>query len=101
MAGGPWSEAERTAILDYCENDVRALSRLLPVMLPHIDMPRALLRGRYMSAAAAMEHNGVPIDLPTLHSLRECWTDIQDELIAAVDSDYGVYDGRTFKAGPF
>ena len=90
MSGGPWSEAERTAILDYCESDVRALSRLLPVMLPVIDMPRALLRGRYMSAAATMEHNGVPIDLPTLQSLRDCWTDIQDELIAAVDADYGV-----------
>ena len=53
------------AILDYCESDVVALARLLPRMLPHIDLPRALLRGRYMAAAAAMEHAGVPIDVPT------------------------------------
>jgi DNA polymerase I len=64
LRGGPWSETERTAILDYCESDVLALERLLPAMLPGIDLPRALLRGRYMAAAAAMEHAGTPIDLP-------------------------------------
>jgi hypothetical protein len=101
MGGGPWSEAERMAILDYCEGDVLALTRLLPAMLPHIDMPRALLRGRYMAAAAAMEFNGVPIDLPTLELLREHWTDIQDDLIAAIDKDFGVFDGRTFKEDRF
>jgi len=85
-------------IVAYCESDVDALDRLLPAMLPHIDLPRALLRGRYMAAAAAMEHAGVPIDVPTLELLRERWTDIQDDLIAAIDKDYGVYDGRTFKA---
>ena len=55
-------------ILDYCQTDVDALARLLPVTLPQIDLPRALLRGRYMAAAAVMEHNGVPIDVPTLES---------------------------------
>ncbi len=82
--------------LDYCQTDVDALARLLPVTLPQIDLPRALLRGRYMAAAAVMEHNGVPIDVPTLESLRKHWADIQDDLIAAIDI-YGVYDGRTFK----
>ena len=88
-------------ILDYCEGDVDALIRLLPAMLPRIDLPRALLRGRYMAAAAAMEHNGTPIDVETLARLRQGWTDIQDQLIAAIDRDYGVYDGRTFKLDRF
>ena len=79
-------------ILDYCETDVVALARLLPAMWPKIDLPRALLRGRYMAAAAAMEHFGVPIDVPMLGRLREGWTDIQDELIAAIDAHYGVYE---------
>ena len=39
-------------------------------MLPDIDLPRALLRGRYMAAAARMERNGVPIDTATLELLR-------------------------------
>jgi hypothetical protein len=51
-----------------------------------------------MKAAAAMEHNGTPIDTETLKLLRQYWTDIQDELIAEIDADYGVFDGRTFKA---
>ena len=72
-------------ILDYCESDVDALARLLPAMLPQIDLPRALLRGRYMAAAAAMEHNGTPIDVETLERLREGWTVSRIELIAAID----------------
>jgi DNA polymerase I len=97
LRGGPWSSDERAAILDYCAGDVAALERLLPAMLPRIDLPRAVLRGRYMKAAAAMEYNGTPIDTETLALLREYWTDIQDELIAEIDADYGVFDGRTFK----
>jgi DNA polymerase I len=89
------------AILDYCQQDVDALARLLPLMLPRIDLPRALLRGRYMAAAAAMEHNGVPIDVEMLARLRFGWTAIQDQLIADVDVDYGVFDGRIFKRERF
>ena len=101
LGGGPWSESEREEIFDYCATDIDALERLLPAMLPRIDLPRALLRGRYMAAAAAMEWNGVPIDTATLELLRKHWTDIQDDLIAAIDADYGVYEGRTFKAARF
>ena len=101
LRGGPWSDLERAAILDYCESDVAALARLLPAMLPKIDLPRALLRGRYMAAVARMERNGVPIDVGTLELLKRNWSKIQDQLIAEIDADYGVYDGRTFKADRF
>jgi hypothetical protein len=98
LRGGPWSQGESDAILEYCAGDVAALERLLPAMLPRIDLPRALLRGRYMKAAAAMEWNGVPIDTDTLALLRKNWTHIQDQLIVEIDANYGVFDGRTFKA---
>ena len=98
LRGAPWTNAERGAILDYCASDVAALERLLPATLPRMDVPRALLRGRYMAAAAAMEHAGVPIDMVTLGLLRERWTNIQDELIAAIDGEYHVFEGRTFTA---
>ena len=52
MRGGPWSDDERKAMLDYCQEDVESLARLLPAMLPRIDLPRALLRGRYMAASS-------------------------------------------------
>ena len=106
LRGGPWTDGERTAILDYCAADVAALAQLLPKMLPAIlqrqhGLGHALLRGRYMAAIARMEHTGVPIDTAILSRVQGGWIAIQDELIAAVDQDYGVYDGRTFKAGRF
>jgi hypothetical protein len=101
LGGGPWNGNERAAILDYCESDVTALERLLSAMLPRLDLPRALLRGRYMAAAACMEFAGVPIDVNMLECLSERWTGIQDQLIADIDADYGVYEGRTFKAARF
>jgi DNA polymerase I len=101
LRGGPWTDIEREAILDYCESDVAALARLLPAMLPRVDLPRALLRGRYMAAASRMERNGVPIDLVHLERLRQSWSGIQDELITEIDLEYGVYEGRTFKTSRF
>jgi DNA polymerase I len=108
LRGAPWSQSERTAILDYCESDVAALAQLLPVMLPNIvgghgqaDLRHALLRGRYMAAAARIERNGIPIDTATLALLHQRWSEIQDHLIAEIDADYGVYDGRAFRTDRF
>ncbi|MBV8316742.1 MAG: hypothetical protein JOZ53_17530 [Planctomycetaceae bacterium] len=99
IRGGPWTEAEREALLAYCESDVSALARLLSAMGPELDIPRAVAcRGRYMRAVARMEHAGVPIDVPTLSRLRDSWGSIQDRLIREVDSRFRVFDGRTFKA---
>lgn len=101
MRGGPWTSEEREALLDYCESDVRALEKLLPAMLFRINLPRALLRGRYMSAVAQIEYNGVPIDVPSLTTLKDKWEEIQDRLISEIDKDYQIFDGRTFKRERF
>jgi hypothetical protein len=101
IRGGPWTDEERRALLDYCESDVIALGRLLPCMLPQIDLPRALTRGRYMAAAARIEHNGIPIDVPSLQVLRDNWAAVQERLIGRIDADYQVFEGRSFKADRF
>jgi DNA polymerase I len=101
LSGVPWSEQEQLDILDYCESDVVALEKLLPKMAPHLDMPRALLRGRYMKAVAHIEFNGIPIDMERLELFRDNWEEIQDQLISEVDADYGVFEGRTFKKDRF
>lgn len=101
ISGGPYSHSEMSALLDYCQTDVDALDTLLPLMLPNIDFPRALLRGRYMCAVAKMEHAGVPIDCLTLSKLRHNWDRIQTGIVASVDSEYGVYEGKTFKQDRF
>ncbi len=98
IRGGPWTSAEREALLAYCESDVMALAKLLPAMEPTLDLSRAVAcRGRFMRAVARMERAGVPIDMETLSRLRAGWETIQDRLIAEVDSRFGVFDGRTFK----
>jgi DNA polymerase-1 len=98
LTGGPWSPAEEILILDYCETDVVALDNLLTAMQDQIDWPRALWRGRYMQAVSCIQMNGVPLDVDVLESLRTNWLAIRDQLMADIDSDYGVYDGRSFKA---
>lgn len=101
LRGSPWSESEQQDILDYCESDVTALAKLLPAMQDRIDWPRALLRGQYSVAAAHIEYNGIPLDMDTLNVLRENWENIKDKLIKAIDHDYGVYEGRSFRRSLF
>lgn len=101
IRGGPFTEDERDRLLAYCEEDVLALSQLLPAMANHLDLPRALLRGRYMAAVARMERNGIPLDSGTVDKLRQFWPSLQDHLIQEVDSAYHVYEGRTFKVERF
>jgi hypothetical protein len=48
-----------------------------------------------------MEHTGIPIDVELLNRIRERWSSIKLDLIRAVDKDYGVFDGGTFKGGLF
>ncbi len=91
LRGGPHTSAERAALLDYCQTDVDALVRLLPRMVPHLDLPRALLRGRYMTAAARMEWQGVPIDTAALDRLRSNWDRVKVRLVREVDRWYGVF----------
>lgn len=97
LTGGPWGPDEELAILDYCETDVVALAQLLTAMNDQIDWPRALLRGRYMKAVSCIQMNGVPVDVEALTTLQRSWLTIQDQLIADLDRDYGVYEGRSFK----
>ena len=110
LTGGPWTNDDRVAILDYCQEDVEALARLLPAMARRL-MPegpmgsqrlgQALLRGRYMAAAARIERAGVPIDVYTLDRLAAGWDGIKLALIRDIDKDYGVYEGQTFKTARF
>ena len=106
IGGGPWDIDARRRILDYCQTDVDPLGALLERMLPGIrsrpnGLGQALLRGRYMAAVARMERAGVPIDVDLLQRLRWNWGRIKADLVAAIDKDYGVYEGTTFKAGLF
>lgn len=56
---------------------------------------------QYAIAVAQMENYGVPLDIETLTLLRAKWDDIHLNLIAAVDVNFGIYEGTTFKLERF
>lgn len=97
LTGGPWSLAEQRKILKYCQSDVAALDKLLPAMMPRIDLQQAVYRGRYQRAVAVIEHNGVPVNQELLGRFLENWDRIRDRIIETADAGYGVFEGRTFK----
>jgi DNA polymerase-1 len=103
IRGGPFTETELRDLVDYCQDDVEALARLLVAMAPTIDLPRALLRGRYMAAVSAMEHEGVPVDVDVLALLLARWDAVRDDLIREVDvgGGYHVFEGHSINRAKF
>jgi DNA polymerase I-like protein with 3'-5' exonuclease and polymerase domains len=101
LQGPPYSEKEKKDILLYCQKDVEMTSKLFFCMEKEIDLPYALLRGRYMAAVAQMEYNGIPIDVGSLTELKECWDNLKEELILRVDQNYDVFEGTVFKIAKF
>ena len=106
LSGGPWSKAQRSAILEYCEQDVVAVGPLLEAMLTRtswseLQLNQALLRGRYMKAVGSMQHRGIPIDLDLLAKLNINWDTIKLKLIKKVDTQFGVYIEGSFKEALF
>jgi DNA polymerase I len=85
-----FSSRERQETLDYCWTDIVALEALL-ARIP-IDLPFALLRGRYQAAVARMMRTGVPIDVELFRRLSGAWDRLKLDLIASVDAAFGVYE---------
>jgi hypothetical protein len=100
IRGAPFTTEERIALLDYCERDVMATVALLDAMLEHLDLPRALYRGRYMVALAKMEREGVPIDTELLLRLRSNWGELRLALVEEHDP-HGIWDGARFNEKRF
>jgi DNA polymerase family A len=94
VQGPPFDADERQGMLDYCESDSIALERLLPAMLPFLNLPQAHLRGRYMWNLAAIQRIGIPVDLPQWTALNDQWDAVIDALIEEFDEPYHVYHTR-------
>ena len=101
MRGGPWTDDERaqswitaSATLTHWPGYCRQCC------------PRSTCRVRYCEVGTwlrlrAWNMPAIPIDQKKLALFRAHWTDIQDALIARIDADYGVFEGRSFKAAKF
>jgi DNA polymerase-1 len=97
MRGWPFTPAERKRILQYCAGDTEALARLLPRVMPQIDLGTALYWGEFVAASASMQHRGVPIDMAIFPQLadKKIWRDIRDDMVPAVDAQYSVFVRNT------
>jgi DNA polymerase family A len=98
MKGWPFTAQEQEQILKYCYSDVDALLRLLPkIILSGIDLRVALYHGEFAAVSAHMEHHGVPIDMETFSLLADdsVWTAVRDNMVPAIDAQYGVYARNT------
>jgi DNA polymerase-1 len=91
-----YREDERREIRDYNRRDVIEAVKLLNVLAAGIDLPRALLRGRYMAAVARIEWQGLPIDQYYLRLLLAHWESLQLHYIRR-DDIFGLYDGTSFR----
>jgi DNA polymerase-1 len=93
MQGWPFTPEEREKILLYCYSDVDALVRLLPKILPEINLDVALYHGEFAAVSALMEHYGVPIDMNIYPQLadKDTWSAVRDAMVPAIDAKYGVY----------
>jgi DNA polymerase-1 len=93
IEGPPFRADEREAILMYCEDDVRALARLVHYIVPTIrSLPHAMARCNFMWAVAQQERRGVPLDQPLLARVNTQWSAIQNDLVAKLDRPFGVYE---------
>jgi DNA polymerase family A len=93
LQGPPFTAAERAAILDYCEDDTRALARLVPHTFATLrSLPEALFRGKYEWALAQQEWRGLSVDLPKLEHIRSRWDAMKVEIVREKDKAFGVYE---------
>jgi DNA polymerase I len=77
-----YTEDEWVGIETYNRSDVDETIALLAAMWPSIDLPRALMRGRYMGAVARIERVGLPIDVDYFTELVDAFEAIKLHYIA-------------------
>jgi hypothetical protein len=101
LRGPPWKEGEPAEILQYCERDTLAERKLFYALASEINWSYAVYRGRYAHALAHTARFGTWIDVSLWQRLATNWEPIQDRLIAKIDPQYRIYEGRTFKTENF
>jgi hypothetical protein len=82
---------ERRLIQDYNRTDNVMARFVLPQIADHISVDHALMRGQYIWALADVEMRGLPVDLPIICGMQECWQTIRRHFIER-DDEFGLYD---------
>ena len=85
------STLTKKEVVLYNAQDVKVTERLFRVMAPGIDLKRALIRSRYLTAIARAERAGIPVDVPVLEKFLERSKDVQLTIIHRLDQ-HCIYD---------
>ena len=78
-----------------------AVARLFEAMQSQLDLGRAVLRGRYLTAVARMESVGVPVDRGMAMSLRAYWTQLRLNLVKVFDPQFNFFRQGQFQPRGF
>lgn len=99
IAGGPWSPENREAILQYCADDVAALFKLLPHLMPQTEQAwrAAFLRGSYAEAVSFSQQAGIPVDVDSYELIRANREAIISGLYEEANREFPVFQGKTLK----
>ena len=93
LQGPPFSAQEQRDIVAYCEDDVRALARLVPHIVPTIRLlSHAMFRAKFQWTIAQQERRGPPINRPLLVRFRDHWEGMQLDLVTELDRPFGCYE---------
>ena len=93
IQGPLFTAQEQREILDYCEDDVRALARLVPYIVPTIrSLPHAMFRAKFQWSMAQQERRGIPTDHRRLRSTRQHWEGMKVDLAAELDRPFDCYE---------
>jgi DNA polymerase-1 len=101
IGGRPLTSDEQIALMDYNASDATATAELFEAMRAKLDLPRALLRGRYVQTVAKIESSGIPVDLHLVTQIVSNRDKIKGELIRAASAEFGVYENGQFKRRHF
>jgi len=97
----PYTDEDKINILEYCFKDVYITCELFNKLKDKIDIPYALLRGRYTYAVAKIESNGIPINVDLYNLIQANGESIKETLINELDVNYHVYEGTKFSYAKF
>ena len=79
----------RRQLMEYCLEDVHTGLAIWCALEPSVNLPEAVLRGRYLKALAYVERRGIPADVDLVESLRSKSPDILDALWINAREAYG------------
>lgn len=85
-------------LMDYCLDDVKTSLAIWEALGPKVDVPEAVMRGRYLKALTRVECRGVPADVDLVERLQASSEEIKDAIWAHVRESY---PGAVNDAGSF